>query len=80
LSISIPIVDNIQPLGLSAMGFKKIPDNFSCVKILEGIIFRQSGGKKFTGPDMAPVLNEIKDDFGIVSTHAPRFNMHASVV
>jgi len=62
------------------MRFKKIPDDFSSVKILERIIFSQICGKKLTGPDMAPVLNEIKDDFGIVSTHAPRFNMNASVV
>jgi hypothetical protein len=38
------------------MRLKKIPDDFSGIKILERIIFSQVGGKIFAGPDMAPVL------------------------
>ena len=62
------------------MRFKKFPNSFSSVKILERIIFSQICGKKSTGPDMTPVFYEIKDHLGIVATHPPRFNMNASVV
>jgi hypothetical protein len=38
------------------MRLKKIPDDFSSIKILERVIIRQNCRKISAGPDMAPVF------------------------